>query len=177
MSRPAVALLRPVAIAVAVLAMAAGSHWLITRTAREGGLLALALQWALLAQHAGVHAALALGFALTLRPGRQALISQLAQRVHGRAGFTPAMAAYTRRLTQVWVLYFLVVALLSLVLHAAGLVEAWSLWVNVVTPLSLLAMFVGEHLLRYRLHPEFERVGLMTAVRAWRAHQADGCVR
>ncbi|MFO1276789.1 hypothetical protein [Sphaerotilus uruguayifluvii] len=170
-------LLRPATIAAAALAVAFGSHWLITRTAESGGLLAVALQWAVLVQHAGVHAALALGFALTLRRGQQPLISQLARRVHGRTGFTPAMAAYTRRLTQVWVLYFLTIALLSLALHGAGWVEAWSLLVNAVTPLSLLAMFAGEHLLRYRLHPEFERVGLMASVRAWRAHQADGSPR
>ena len=34
-------------------------------------------------------------------------------------------------------------------------------------------MFVGEYLVRYRLHPEFERVGLH---QAWRAYQGRPAV-
>ena len=33
----------------------------------------------------------------------------------------------------------------------------WAVFANLLTPLALVAMFVGEYLLRYRLHPEFER--------------------
>ena len=38
---------------------------------------------------------------------------------------------------------------------------------NLLTPLAMLVMFVGEYLLRYRLHPEFERATLAQAVRAY----------
>ncbi|HVR49554.1 MAG TPA: hypothetical protein VMS38_07440, partial [Pseudorhodoferax sp.] len=46
-----------------------------------------------LAQHVGINAFLAVGFGGTLRAGHEALITQLARRVHRH--FTPAMAAYT----------------------------------------------------------------------------------
>ena len=35
--------------------------------------------------------------------------------------------------------------------------STWSLLANLLTPAVVAALFVGEHLLRYRLHPEFER--------------------
>jgi len=33
-------------------------------------------------------------------------------------------------------------------------------------------LFIGEHLLRYRLHPEFERTRMIDAVRAFYGHGA-----
>jgi uncharacterized membrane protein len=131
----------------------------------------LPVQWLYLLQHAGMHLALGIWFASTLRAGRQPLISMLAQRVHGP--LTPAMACYTRQLTRVWVLYFVVIATASLGLFLSGRFEWWSLLANMLTPLAMLLMFGGEYLLRYRLHPEFERVGFMEAIRAWRSHQGE----
>ncbi len=118
-----------------------------------------------LAQHVGINAFLAVGFGGTLRAGRQALITQLARRVH--RNFTPAMAAYTRRLTGVWALYFVATALLSLVLYAFAPFEAWALFANVLTPLAVAGLFGGEYWLRYRLHPEFERASLADAIRSY----------
>jgi uncharacterized membrane protein len=148
-------------------AIALGSHWLITRAEADG--YGQAVHWLFLVQHAGMHAALGAGFALTLRRGRQPLISMLAERVHGH--LTPAMARYTRQVTLAWGLYFTAMTLSSVGLYASGCIEVWSLLVNAGTPLATLAMFAGEYLLRYRLHPEFERVGFIESVRAWRAHQ------
>ncbi len=59
-------------------------------------------------------------------------------------------------------------AALSLVLYAFAPFDAWATFANLVTPLAMLLMFVGEYLLRYRLHPEFERATLAQAVRAYR---------
>ncbi|WP_310461373.1 hypothetical protein [Sphaerotilus sp.] len=156
-------------LALAALGTALGSHWLITRAAQST--FAPLVQGVFLAQHAGVHGALALWFATTLRRGHQPLISTLAQRVHGH--LTPAMAHYTRQVTLAWVLYFAAMAAVSLGLYFGGQLHAWSLLVNAITPVATLAMFVGEYGLRYRLHPEFERVGFTAAARAWRLHQAD----
>jgi uncharacterized membrane protein len=60
----------------------------------------------------------------------------------------------------------------SLVLFLAGDFARWSLLANILTPILTAAFFVGEYLVRYRLHPEFERVGLREAVRAYRSHAA-----
>jgi len=125
--------------------------------------------WFYLAQHAGIHLALAWVFGRTLRGGRTPMITQFASRMH--ATMPPGLQAYTRRLTGVWTGYFLAIAGTSFVLFAFAPLTAWSLFANVVTPVSLVAMFVVEYLLRYRLHPEFERVGFLEAMRAYRAHQ------
>lgn len=115
-------------------------------------------------QHAGVHASLGLSFAASLRGPQASLISRLAARLHP---LTPAMLAYTRRVTQVWVGYFFSMAAVSVLLYLWGPWSAWSLLANVLTPLAIGLLFVGEYLLRYRLHPEFERT---TLAAAWRAY-------
>ena len=58
-------------------------------------------------------------------------------------------------------------AALSLALFVFAPFAAWALFANLVTPIAMLALFVGEHVLRYRLHPEFERATLAQAVRAY----------
>lgn len=132
----------------------------------------LPARWLYLAQHAGVHLALAAWFGSTLRQGADPLVSALARRVHG--SLTPAMARYTRQVTLAWTLYFLAMATASLALFAAGDFKHWSLLADVLTPVLTAAFFVGEYLVRYRLHPEFERVSLQQAIVAWRAHGTGG---
>jgi uncharacterized membrane protein len=128
-----------------------------------------------LAQHAGTYAALGFWFGSTLRPGREALISRLAARVHG-AAYSAGMRRYTRQLTRAWAVYFIVIAALSCGLFAFAPFARWSLFANVITPVSLGLMFVGEYLLRYRLHPEFERVDFATAIRAFSAKDASAAM-
>jgi uncharacterized membrane protein len=117
------------------------------------------------AQHAGLHAALGAGFGLTLRQPRS-MVARIAERLHA---LTPAMVAYTRQVTLTWTAYFFGMAALSLAVWRLAPWTAWSLLANVGTPAALAAMFVGEYLLRYRLHPEFERVPLRASIGAWRA--------
>ena len=116
-------------------------------------------------QHVAIHLLLALVFGLTLQAGREPLVTALARRVHGT--MTPAMAAYSRKVTGAWTGYFVAMATLSLVLYGVAPFAVWAAFANLVTPLAILVMFVGEYLLRYRLHPEFERATLAQAVRAY----------
>ena len=118
-----------------------------------------------LAQHAGVHLLLALWFGSTLRRGQRPLISRVAARVH--RDMTPAVQRYTRRVTLAWTLYFVGMAIASLLLFASVSFDTWAVFANLLTPLAAAAMFGGEHVLRYRLHPEFERVGVLAAIRAY----------
>jgi uncharacterized membrane protein len=120
-----------------------------------------------LLQYSVINAGVGLWFASSLRAGSQPLISRVAERVHG--GLDPVMAAYTRRVTLAWVIYFAVVVSVSWLLYLFASFEHWSLFANVLTPIACGGLFVGEYLLRYRLHPEFERVSMATAIRAWRA--------
>lgn len=131
----------------------------------------LPTQWLYLAQHAGVNLALALGFGGTLRAGHTPLITALARRVHRR--FTPDMAVYTRHCTVAWTLYFLAVVVLSLALYARADFDTWAVFANLVSPVSVALMFGGEYLLRYRLHPEFERASVADAVRSYLQGRAE----
>lgn len=116
-------------------------------------------------EHAGFHLVLCIHFALTLRPGQLSLIGGIAQRIHGV--LQPGVASYCRRVTALWVAYFLLMSILSVVVYQAGSWRAWSMLANLVTPAVIALLFVGEHALRYRLHPEFERATLMDAARAY----------
>ena len=117
------------------------------------------------AQHMGIHLFLAVLFGSTLRAGRKPLITTLAERLH--RVFTPDMAVYTRTVTLAWALYFIVMATVSLLLYAFAPFDAWALFANLLTPLALVAMFGAEYVLRYRLHPEFERTSMAAAVRSY----------
>jgi uncharacterized membrane protein len=116
-------------------------------------------------QHVAIHLLLALVFGLTLQAGRESLVTALARRVHG--SLTPPMASYSRKVTLVWTGYFVAMAALSLALYAAAPFDVWAAFANLVTPIAIVVMFIGEYLLRYRLHPEFERATLGQAVRAY----------
>ena len=121
-------------------------------------------------QHAAIHAALASAFAMTLRPGHEALITALARRVHGR--LTPDMEIYSRKVTIVWTIYFVAMAFASIVLFLLAPFEAWATFANIGTPAALALLFFGEHALRYRLHPEFERASFGAALRAFARRDA-----
>jgi uncharacterized membrane protein len=151
------------AVAVALLA-------LVTLRGPGGGIERLYVL-----QHAGIHLALAWFFGSTLRAGATPLITALAATLHNR--FTPEMRAYTRWLTRLWAGYFVAMVALSLSIYALAPWPWWSLFCNVLTPLAAAGLFVGEHLLRYRRHPEFERVTLRGAVQAYRRHGGAAAAR
>lgn len=137
----------------------------LAAVAASGGLAGVDRLYVL--QHAAFHAAFAIVFGATLRAGATPLISVLAERVQGP--LPPAVQRYTRRLTAVWVVYFAGMTVLSLALYAWAPWWWWSLYANVLTPLAAGALFFGEFALRYRLHPEFQRVSLMQTLHAYRA--------
>jgi uncharacterized membrane protein len=121
-------------------------------------------------QHVGINALLAGWFGGSLRGDRLSVIGQFAQRVHP---LSPAHRAYAAQVTKVWTLYFVLMVVASIAIYLALPFAAWSLFGNVLTPVFVAALFVGEHLMRYRLHPEFERTRLVDAVRAFYAPASD----
>jgi uncharacterized membrane protein len=122
-------------------------------------------------QHVGIHAALGSVFALSLRGGAVPMITGVALRVHG-AHMPEAMHRYTRHVTQLWAGYFFFMLALSVLLYATASWDVWSLFANVGTPLAVAAVMVAEWRVRYWLHPEFERVSIATAMRAFRSRPA-----
>ncbi|HWH82556.1 MAG TPA: hypothetical protein VNU71_09985 [Burkholderiaceae bacterium] len=168
-----VGVLGPMLGVIALGAWRAGQRWLGAGAALLLALLCgqallgvpVAPQRLYLAQHAGMNLFLAVVFGSTLRAGHAPLITALARRVHRQ--FTPAMALYTRHCTLAWTLYFVAVAGVSLVLFALASFDAWALFANLLSPLSVGVMFGAEYLLRYWLHPEFERTSIADAVRSY----------
>lgn len=118
-------------------------------------------------QHGSIHAVLALTFGMTLRRGATPLITMLAERVHER--LVPGQREYTRALTRAWTIFFVAMIAISLAIYTLLSWEAWSLFCNLLTPLAAVGFFAVEHLLRYRWHPEFERISMARALRAYRA--------
>lgn len=118
-------------------------------------------------QHFGINAVLGCWFGGTLRGGRLSLIGEFARRIQP---MDDALRAYTRQVTWVWTGYFAVTALGSIAIYLWLPFAAWSLWSNVLSPVMVGVLFVGEHLLRYRLHPEFERTRMIDAIRAFYGH-------
>lgn len=145
----------------AVLAAVAASVLLFQ--GRDGG--GLSSESIYVAEHVTIHLLLAFVFGGTLMAARESLITGLARRVHG--SLTPAMVRYSRKVTVAWTVYFLAMAALSLALFAFAPFSSWAAFAGLVSPLAMLALFVGEYLLRYHLHPEFERATLAQAVRAY----------
>ena len=119
-----------------------------------------------LAQHAGINLFLAIVFGSTLRAGHTPLITVLALRVHG-GRLAPGQAEYTRRLTQAWVLLFVGIVSISLALFVFASFEAWAVFANLLTPIAVALLFGGELMIRFRLHPEFERSSAADAIRAY----------
>jgi uncharacterized membrane protein len=123
-------------------------------------------------QHVGINVMLCAWFGGSLR-GERSLIGEFAARVHP---MTADQWAYGAQVTKIWTAYFALMAAASVIVYLALPFEAWSLLANVLTPLLIAALFLGEHFLRYRLHPEFERARLADVVRAFRNVRPDNAI-
>jgi uncharacterized membrane protein len=93
-------------------------------------------------------------FGQTLLPGRTPLIEQLVHMLHGPDTVPePAALVYARRLTLVWTILFVVLALTNLLLAAFAEPEHWSLFANLIAYLIVVTFFVVEYAYRRRRFP------------------------
>jgi uncharacterized membrane protein len=121
-----------------------------------------------LLQEGGFYSLMALSFGQSLLKPREALCTQLADRVHGP--LTPQEVRYTRRVTAAWALFFILIAVATLILFLFASLELWSLFANFcVLPLIGL-MFAGEYAIRRRVLPQVPRRGILAAVRIYFAN-------
>jgi uncharacterized membrane protein len=93
-----------------------------------------------------INLGLALFFASTLARGREPLISWFARVERGE--LAPDLEAYTRRLTWIWVGFFLLMAAASLVLAVIGPRMVWAWFTAVGNYLCVGMLFVGEYVYR-----------------------------
>jgi uncharacterized membrane protein len=112
--------------------------------------------------HAAVYIFLFCLFARTLAPGREPLVTGLAQRMH--MSLTPPMAAYTRGVTIAWCWFFLAQLAVSALLFRYASVEAWSLFITVLHFPLVILMFALENVYRCWSHPDHPRTSVATAM-------------
>jgi uncharacterized membrane protein len=105
-------------------------------------------------------------FARTLVPGREALVTRLARRVHG--ALPDDITAYTRQVTWAWCVFFTAMALTSVLLFTFASLSAWSLFANVLDLPLLCAMFIAEYVYRVLRYRHFSHAPLIASVRAFR---------
>ena len=114
---------------------------------------------------------LALVFATTLRPGREALVTKLARVVRG-GNMPAAIVPYTRAVTAAWAIYFVAITAISTVLFFTQSREAWSLFVNVLVWPLTATMFVIEYAVRVRVLRDVDHVSVWATMRAF-MHRAS----
>ena len=118
-----------------------------------------------LLQEGGFYSLMALSFGQSLLKRREALCTQLADKVHGP--LTPQELLYTRRVTAAWALFFVLITVATVILFVFASLELWSLFANFcVVPLIGL-MFAGEYAIRRRVLPQLPRRGILAAVRIY----------
>jgi uncharacterized membrane protein len=118
-----------------------------------------------LVQEGGFYGLMAASFGLSLLGRREALCTQLADKVHGP--LTPQEVRYTRRITAAWALFFILITAATFGLFVFAPLRIWSLFANFcVLPLIGL-MFVAEYAVRRRALPQVPRRGILAAVRVY----------
>jgi uncharacterized membrane protein len=121
-----------------------------------------------LLQEGGFYGLMAASFGLSLLGPREALCTQLADKVHGP--LTPQEVRYTRRVTAAWGLFFVLITAATLGLFVFAPLRIWSLFANFcVLPLIGL-MFVAEYAVRRHALPQVPRRGILAAVRVYFAN-------
>jgi len=103
--------------------------------------------------HALAYSSLLIGFALSLRPGHEAVLTRIATRLRGP--LPPGLHAYTRSVTAAWSCFFAAQLVLSLTLFLFAPVEIWSLFINVLNLPLVVTMFTIEYLYRVSHFPNF----------------------
>lgn len=131
--------------------------------------------WLYFVQHFGAMAALGIMFGSTLRTHESALCSRIAK-------FTIAEPLdaryfrYTWSVTFAWTMYFVVSALISVVLFFFSTLEMWSLFAAILTPVSVPVMFGCEYLIRLRALPNRPHFSIAQTIESYQKYvNSRGC--
>jgi uncharacterized membrane protein len=113
--------------------------------------------------HWTIYGGLLLTFGLTLRPGRVALLTTMARKMHGP--LSDEVTVYTRRATWAWCGFFAVQLTTSVTLFLFAPLVIWSFFVNVLDLPLVATMFAAEYLCRLNCLREPPRQSLAQIVR------------
>lgn len=169
-------------IALAFLPLLALAAWVVTRARNKlawsfilvaAGMAIYVLEqqerWGLAAAYGVPHAVIYLSllwlFGQTLWHGKEPLVTRLARRVHGT--LPPELAAYTRRVTYAWCVFFAAQLVISALLFKFASLDHWSLFINVLNFPLLVLMFIGEYGYRLIRHRDFPQASFFDGIRAF----------
>ena len=153
-------------LGLAALTLAAVGGWIAWRAAGANPALIYLLP------HVGACLFMLWLFGHTLMPGREALITRLARRIHGTL---PAeIERYTRHVTMAWCLLFAGMALTSLLLFFLAPLAVWSVFANLLNLPLVVAMFLAEYLYRILRYPNFSHTSIRSTIRAFRKYGGSG---
>jgi uncharacterized membrane protein len=122
-------------------------------------------------QHVGAMGMLGLTFGSTLWAGpEEAFCSRIAAFVMPGA-LDANYLLYTWKVTLAWTVFFVLTALVSVVLFYWGPIVWWSFFANILSPILVGAMFVVEYGVRLVVLPERPHLNLSETIRAYRAYR------
>ncbi len=145
-------------------AMVALLVFVLSRFTDDGPLVASAVP------HAMAYLTLLVVFAVSLQPGREAIVTILARKARG--ALSGEVVRYTRRVTLAWCLFFVAQLMGSLVLLLIAPLDAWSLFVNLCNLPLIGAMLCAEYIYRQCRHaarPPERLADMVRSVRQVRA--------
>jgi len=99
-------------------------------------------------------------FAHSLLPGEDPVITRMCRFNRGEI-LPDGLEEYSRLLTWGWAILPAFLAFAGLIAYAVAGLEAWSWITNVVSPLALVAFFVGEHVFRGIAYPHLGKPSLL----------------
>ena len=105
-----------------------------------------------------INLAMAVFFGATLRAGSTPLVEQMMRFEYQGLPPPPPLQAYARRLTEIWVAYFVGVAVVSVILAYSAPLVVWSLFINILNYVFAIVLLFGQYLyrlLRYRAYGIF----------------------
>ena len=97
--------------------------------------------------HAIAYSALLFGFAYTLLPGHEAILTRVVNAVRGP--LPPKLIIHTRRVTFAWCCFFAAQVVMSVALYLFAPLEVWSFFINVLNLPLVVLMFIVEGLYRF----------------------------
>jgi uncharacterized membrane protein len=160
--------LRKALIVLGIVAYQVAAHVLLAVDSSGGALPALLGG----VPHAAAYLFMLWFFGRTLKRGSEAFITRLARQLDGP--LSPAVEAYTRRLTWVWCAFFAAQLAASALLLAFGTIEAWSLFINVLDLPLVALLFIADYVyrvLRFRGAPQ---ASIVAVVRAYARDRLSG---
>lgn len=121
--------------------------------------------WVYWLMHESFQLLLLITFARTLMAGKQPLCTQFATIVH--ESITLEHAAYTRKITVAWALFFASILLISNILFFFYPIKIWSIFVNFLYLPLVVLMFVVEYMVRQWVLPQENQTSILDAVHAF----------